>query len=243
MIRKLLVCALLLAMMCAPALAEEARAVLDPRVQPAVALSFDDGPTEFTQQVLDVLAENDCRATFFMVGVNMKLMPEMVKAVYDSGNEVGLHTWKHNDLSEMSANAVANNLNACQAIVLEQTGTTARWLRPPYGKVGPGAYGGATQMDMYIATWSVDSRDWSLQNAEKIYNEVMSQVRNGDILLFHDSHAATVEALKIILPELKARGFQVLTVDELMSFRETLRSGTHYYHLDLKKLRPMEESQ
>lgn len=240
MIRKLLCCAAVLMLLCSAAWAEEERVVLDPRVQPAVALSFDDGPTEFTQEVLDILAENDCRATFFMVGTNMDLRPEMVKAVYESGNEVGLHTWRHNDLNTMDAKAIVRNLELCQNIVMEQTGTTAKWLRPPYGKVGPSTYGACTSLGMYIATWSIDSRDWSLQNAQKIYNEVIKQLGNGDIILFHDTHASTVEALKTILPEIKARGYQVLTVDELLSFRESLRSGTHYYHLDLSKLKPLE---
>ena len=239
MIRKMLCCALLLTLLCSAALAEE-RTVLDPRVQPAVALSFDDGPSEFTQQIIDLLAENDCRATFFMVGTNMDLYPDLVKAVFDSGNEVGLHTWRHNDLNQMSADAIVRNLQLCQNIVLAQTGATAKWLRPPYGRVGPSAYGACTALEMYIATWTIDSWDWKYQNAEKIYNEVIPQLANGAILLFHDTHATTVEALKTILPEIKARGYQVLTVDELMSFRESLRSGTHYYHLDLNKLSPLQ---
>lgn len=239
MIRKLLCCALLLTLLCSGALAEE-RVVLDPRVQPAVALSFDDGPSEFTQQVIDLLTENDCRATFFMVGTNMDLYPDLVKAVYDSGNEVGLHTWRHNDLNEMSADAIVRNLQLCQNIVLAQTGATAKWLRPPYGRVGPSAYGACMALEMYIATWTIDSWDWKYQNAEKIYNEVIPQLANGAIILFHDTHATTVEALRTILPEIKARGYQVLTVDELMSFRESLRSGTHYYHLDLNKLVPLQ---
>ena len=216
-------------------------APLDPRIQPAVALSFDDGPSgDYTQPVLDILAENDCRATFFMVGAAMDQSRELVKAVYDSGNEVGLHTWRHNDLNQMDANAIVRNLELCQNIVLEQTGTTAKWLRPPYGRVGPTAYSACNALGMYIATWTIDSRDWETQNAETIYNEVIGQLRNGAIILFHDTHAATVEALKSILPEIKAQGYQVLTVDQLMSFRESLRSATHYYHLDMEKLKPLQ---
>ena len=210
MIRKTLCLLLALLALTIPALAEETDdAPIDPRVQPAVAISFDDGPSEFTQQVLDVLAENDCHATFFMVGTSMEKMPEVVKAVYDAGNEVGLHTWRHNDLTQMNADAIVRNLQLCQNIVLEQTGTTARWLRPPYGKVGPGTYGACNALGMYIATWTIDSRDWE------------TQLRN-------------------ILPQIVEKGYQVLTVDQLMSFRESLKSATHYYHLDMNKLRPLE---
>lgn len=235
MIRKMLCLLLVLCALTLPALAEEER-VIDP-TQPMLAISFDDGPSEYTQQVLDILAENDCRATFFMVGVNMDLHPDLVKAVYDSGNEVGLHTWKHNDLTQMEAGAIVRNLERCQAILREQTGTEARWLRPPYGKVGSTAYAACRELGMYIATWSIDSRDWETQNAEKIYKEVMGQLQTGAIILFHDTHPSTVEALKTILPEIKAQGYQVLTVDELMSFRDSLISTTHYYHLDMTRLK------
>ena len=242
MIRKMLCLALLLTVLCSFALAEDAAEPVDPRIQPAIALSFDDGPSEYTQQVLDILAENDCHATFFMVGTCMKNMPDMVKTVFDSGNEVGIHTWKHNNLTKMSTSAIVRNLKACQEIIVEQTGQEARWLRPPYGAVKghPEVYRACGEVGLYIATWSVDSRDWSLQNAKKIYKEVMGQLHNGDILLFHDTHAATVEALRMILPEIKALGYQVLTVDQLLSFRESLTSKTHYYHLDMTRLRELE---
>ena len=240
MVRKLICLLLALLLLGSLALAEEEAEPVDPRIQPAIALSFDDGPSEYTQQVLDILAEYDCRATFFMVGTNMNNMPEMVKTVYESGNEVGLHTWRHNDLTQMNADAIVRNLQLCQNIVLEQTGTTARWLRPPYGKVGPGTYGACNALGMYIATWTIDSRDWETQNAAKIEKEVMGQLHNGAIILFHDTHSATVEALRNILPQIVEKGYQVLTVDQLMSFRESLKSATHYYHLDMNKLRPLE---
>lgn len=241
MVRKIVCLAFALLLLCSFALAEEASKPVDPRIQPAVALSFDDGPSpEYTQQVLDLLAEYDCKGTFFMVGASMEQFPELVKTVYDSGNEVGLHTWGHNELNEMSGDAVLHNLEKCQQIVLEQTGTTARWLRPPYGRVGPSTYSACNVLGMYIATWTIDSRDWETQNPERIYNEVISQLHNGAIILFHDTHEATPEALKTILPEIKAQGYQVLTVDELLYYRESLSSGTHYYHLDMNRLRPME---
>ena len=238
--KKLICCLMLLMLLVLPAYAEEGREITDARLQPAVAISFDDGPTEFTQPILDILEQYGCRATFFMVGTNMNLRPEMVKAVYESGNEVGLHTWRHNDLTEMDMKAIVRNLELCQNIVTEQTGTRAIWLRPPYGKLGPATYGACREHGMYIATWSNDSRDWASQNAQKIYDTVLGQLQNGDIILFHDTHAETVEALPGILEEILNRGYQVLTVNELLSFRESLSSGTHYYHLDMSHLKPME---
>ena len=165
--KKALLLLLVLTLLCASALAEEERVILDPRDQPALAISFDDGPSRYTPQVLDILAENDCRATFFMVGDCMENHPEMVRAVYESGNEVGLYAYHHDDLTQMAADAVVSNLQKCQSIVTEQTGATAKWLRPPFGRVGSAAYDACREMDMYIATWSIDSWDWSLQNAEK----------------------------------------------------------------------------
>jgi len=237
--RKLICCLLAALALCSIALAEEqTERKIDPK-QPMVALSFDDGPSPYTQSVLDVLAENDCHATFFMVGTSMTAHPEMVPIVYESGNEIGLHTWKHTNLNDLSRDAVVRNLTKCTDYIHQLApDAQIRWLRPPYGAVGPSAYGACTQLGMYIATWTVDSADWRTRNADKIYKQVISHLSNGAIILFHDTVPATAEALARLLPEIKAQGYQVLSVDELMSFYNgELRSGTHYYHLDPSKIR------
>ena len=188
---------------------------------------------------LDVLAENDCHGTFFMVGTSMTAHPELVPVVYESGNEIGTHTWKHNTLTEMDRGAIVRNLTKSIDYIHELApDAQVRWLRPPYGAVGSAAYGACTELGIYIATWTIDSQDWKTRNADKIYDQVISHLTNGAIILFHDTVEATPEALARLLPEIKARGYQVLSVDELMSFYNgELRSGTHYYHLDTTKIR------
>ena len=239
MIKKLLCCLLALLALCSAGLAEEeTERVIDP-TRPMVALSFDDGPSPYTQAILDVLAENDCRATFFMVGTAMNVHPELVPAVYESGNEIGTHTLKHDNLTDMEPDAIAWNLKKCISCTHELAPEAKiRWLRPPYGAVNAAAYGVCSQLGLYIATWTIDSEDWESRDPDVIYEQVMKLLCNGAIILMHDTCEATPRALAMLLPAIKAQGYQVLSVDELMSFYDgKLTSCTHYYHLDPDRIR------
>ena len=234
---KNLLCALLALMtICLPALAEETRTI-DP-TQPMIALTFDDGPGEFTQQMLDILAENDVRATFFVVGTHMEVWPELVTAVHDAGHQVGMHTWKHENLNEQTDYYVLNNLTKCQEWIQNLTGEETKWLRPPYGITGSSTYYATRKLGLYIITWSVDSEDWLSRDPQKIYDKILQDVENGAVILCHDTYEPTLEAMRMVLPELKARGYQFVTVDELFSFyNEELRSNAVYYHLDPNKIK------
>lgn len=233
--RKLLCLVLMLACLCPAACAEER--VIDP-AQPMVALTFDDGPSEYTAELLDILAENDCRATFFLVGTHMEAMPEMVRLIGQTDNEIGTHTWKHEHMNEQTDFYMLNNLTNCLALTEELTGRSVQWLRPPYGIVSGSAYYACRRLGLYMVNWSIDSEDWESRDPQKIVQTVMQQVENGAVILCHDSYSTTVEAMKTLLPALREAGYQLVTVSELFSFYDgELKSTTFYYKLDPKNIK------
>lgn len=174
----------------------------------AVYLTFDDGPhPRHTPQILEVLAEYDAKATFFVVGSHAQGRGELLKSIYEAGHAIGNHTWGHRKLGAADWETFEAEVGAT-ARVLGSYGS--RCLRPPYGDVGPNLYANAQEAGYVIVYWSVDSLDWKRQNPERIAEEVLGHVYPGAIVLLHDgggSRAGTVEALRTILAALKADGY------------------------------------
>lgn len=209
------------------AAAEEVREI--DWTRPVIALTFDDGPSQFTLSILETLAENDCRATFFMVGNRMGSHKEIVQAVAATDNEIGTHTWSHARLTDLNSSGVKLELREGTAKIKELTGRDTRYLRPPYGAVGSSVYSACKSQGLIIITWSLGSDDWRTTSAEDVCDTVLTCVKNGDILLFHDTLEHTAEAMKVIVPELVARGYQLVTLTELFSgYEEELVSTAKY---------------
>ena len=223
--KRVFFCMIMLVLLLAAAAAEER--------PPMIALTFDDGPSEYTKEMLELLEENDCRATFFMIGQYVEMMPEMPQIVADSGCEVGTHTLAHRPLNELSEYKIYSDLDKCINQIEELTGEHIRWLRPPWGKVSAGTYVACRRLDLLIVKWSLDSKDWESRDAEKIMQQILENVKDGDVILCHDTYPETLEAMRIVLPELKARGYELVTVSELFShFEGELKSTTFYYRLN-----------
>lgn len=174
----------------------------------AVYLTFDDGPHPInTPQILEVLAEYDAKATFFVVGSLAQGRGELLKSIYDGGHAIGNHTWGHRKLGGADWEIFEREVGATARVL---GGYGSRCLRPPYGDVGPNLYANAQEAGYTIVYWSVDSLDWKRQNPERIAEEVLGHVYPGAIVLFHDgggSRAGTVEALRTILAALTAEGY------------------------------------
>ena len=191
-----------------------------------VALTFDDGPCEpYTAQILDILEEHDVKATFFMIGRNVKKFPDIAKRVVAAGHEVGNHTYTHSSLVLDTPRKIAMELaDGASAIKLE-TGVTPRIFRPPYGANTRWILTQALRRGYVIAKWSVNAGDWGKASAERIVRRVIARVGNGAIILMHDgtnfrrnNHRwRTVTALPGILSVLKSRKYELVTISELLS--------------------------
>ncbi|MEZ0114716.1 peptidoglycan/xylan/chitin deacetylase (PgdA/CDA1 family) [Catenulispora sp. EB89] len=175
-----------------------------------VYITFDDGPSLYTPQVLRILAQYGVHATFFEVGQNVAAHPAATSQVYRQGNSVQNHTWSHPDLRKLSASQFAYQVSATDRQIRAHTGYRPCCLRPPYGAVNAGVRSRASALGKKIALWTVDPRDWSRPGTAAIRNRVLSQVRPGSVVLMHDGggdRSQTVAALGGILKTLKARGY------------------------------------
>jgi peptidoglycan/xylan/chitin deacetylase (PgdA/CDA1 family) len=180
-----------------------------------VALTFDDGPHRSnTERLLDGLLERGTSATFFLVGEQIAGNEALIQRMAREGHQIGNHTWSHRGLQELDEEAFQAEIRRTEDAldaVLEQR---QYWLRPPYGQIS-GAQ--LKQLDMSLAKWSVDPRDWESRNREKVVQAVLETVKPGSIILLHDIHSSSVEAALELVDRLTAQGYVFVTVEELFA--------------------------
>jgi peptidoglycan/xylan/chitin deacetylase (PgdA/CDA1 family) len=184
-----------------------------------VALTFDDGPSVYTPQVLAILNRYGVHATFFEIGRQVGPLAATAQAVIQAGDVIGDHTWSHPDLT--AANAAAQ-LRSARAAIHSVTGFRPCLMRPPYGIAPPGVVGIARSLGLLTIQWDVDPADWSRPGAAAVAGRVLSGVHPGSIVIMHDGggdRSETVEALRTIVPALLARGYHLVTVPQLLGLR------------------------
>lgn len=178
--------------------------------RPVVYLTFDDGPSEYTPQVLDVLAKHDAHATFFMIGSQAANQPDMVQRVRESGNAVGSHSWSHPDFTELDDGDIRSELEQTDEAV-----GGAQCVRPPYGATDDRVRDVLNSLEKAQALWTVDSEDWRRPGVDKIIDNVMADLGPGSVVLMHDgggSREQSVAALDKILDRLDSEGYVVLAL-------------------------------
>lgn len=190
-----------------------------PGVGPYVSLTFDDGPHPTnTPRLLDILARDGVQATFFVIGKNVESYPGVAQRIVAEGHEIANHSWSHPDLMLLSEERVMQEVKRCQEAIEDATGRQAVLFRPPYGSFSRArgvwlkeAFGLTTVM------WSVDPQDWRLPGASVVAQRMLAAVHQGAILLAHDIHAPTIEAMRTVVPGLKSRGYECLTTSALLA--------------------------
>lgn len=201
---------------------------IDPS-KPMVALTYDDGPSIYTPQILDVLEQYHARATFFEVGNRVGMYPKTVKRIDGMGCELGNHSYDHANLGIADAGKVQTELSQTDSKIKSLTGKVPALVRPPYGSIGGNLRSNAKRP---LILWSIDTLDWKTRNAASVYASVMNYVKDGDIILMHDLYLSTVNASKQIIPELIRRGYQLVTVSELAEYKGiSLHAGESYSRL------------
>lgn len=191
----------------------EAVARPDCRVVPCVALTFDDGPDRVTtSRLLDLLEARRTPATFFVLGHRIAGNEDLLSRMVHLGMEVENHTWDHPNLTHLAPDAVVDQIRRTNEEIVRATGRHPEHLRPPGGNWSPGV----TPTDgLTLTTWDVDPRDWFHRNRAAVVQNTLSAVQPGSIVLLHDIHPSTIDAVPEILDGLEARGLAPVTLREL----------------------------
>jgi peptidoglycan/xylan/chitin deacetylase (PgdA/CDA1 family) len=184
-----------------------------------IAITFDDGPHKTnTPQLLDILKQRGIRATFFVVGQNAAEYPDILKRIVAEGHELANHSYTHPVLASMSQSAVHEQLDKTHQAVLKATGVSMKLLRPPYGALSePQRRTVNNEFGYKVILWSVDPLDWKVRDAARVQNEIVSHTQAGSIVLAHDIHKSTVDAMPETLDKLTEKGFKFVTVSELLA--------------------------
>lgn len=189
-----------------------------------IALTFDDGPHPTqTPEILDILAQYGIRATFFVIGQNAEWYGDCLAMVSAAGHEIGNHSHTHANLNKAGYDAVCREIEEAERLIGERIEYRPHLLRPPGGQLGEDLYRAAGERDYTVICWSVDTLDWAHTPPEVIAENVLSNAEGGDIILFHDyisGESPTPAALRMILPVLLERGYEFVTVSELIGGEE-----------------------
>lgn len=185
-----------------------------------IALTFDDGPHPYyTPIILDILEEYGVNATFFTVGENIEYYPVTAERLLTSGHEIENHTFSHARIGKMCYDDIYREIEQCEDAVSATSERKTKFLRPPQGQMSEVVKQVIRDLDYRIVLWDVDTRDWAHTPPKEIADNVLSVVTAGDIILMHDfigHNSPTPEALRILIPELLDRGYNFVTVSELI---------------------------
>lgn len=182
-----------------------------------VALSFDDGPSKYTNDIIDYLTENNSSATFFVVGENILKNKETILKLTSSNFEIGNHTYTHPWLSKLNDEEIKNEIKFTQNLIHNLTGNIPKLFRPSYGDINDRL---KKIIDLELVMWTNDSKDWKYKNSKLIASNVIKNIKNFDIILMHDTYKRTYESLKIIVPKLKDMGYQIVSISELLEIKK-----------------------
>jgi peptidoglycan/xylan/chitin deacetylase (PgdA/CDA1 family) len=190
--------------------------------QPVVAMTFDDGPhPSLTPKLLDILKERNIKCTFFLIGQNMKAYPQIVRRIIAEGHEIGAHTYTHCSLTSRSDAQIRSELQRSEEVLMAAANYRPQLVRPPYGAINTrikqlmfSEFGYSTIM------WSVDPQDWRRPGVSVVTSRLVSGARPGAIMLAHDIHPPTIQAVPAMFDQLLAKGYQFVTVSQLMNMEK-----------------------
>lgn len=208
--------------------ADSPATVVEPQPK-LLALTFDDGPRRATtSKLLEGLEQRGVQASFFLIGKQIEGNEDLIRQMADGGHQIGIHTFDHVELQNLSPAEVSRQLDSTRAALREILGDREFLLRPPYGFVGDGL---PAQAGSPIILWSVDPEDWHNRNVQREVAHIVSHVQDGDIILMHDIFPESVDAALQVIDQLHQAGFAFVTVDDLFLSRGiTLEPGKIYRH-------------
>ena len=180
-----------------------------------IALTFDDGPGSYTAHLLDILDQYGAKATFFLIGSKVSGQASVVRSIQARGHQLGNHSWSHPELPKLSVDQIAGEIDRTNEAIRQATGVKPSILRPPYGAVNGVVLEQLRLRNMSSILWSVDTRDWADRNSQIVCSRAVAGARPGAVILMHDIHQTSVNAVPCILSSLKQQGYSFVTIQRL----------------------------
>lgn len=181
-----------------------------------VAFTFDDGPSYNTIKIVNTLVKYDSKATFFLVGNQVEKYAKTMDVLVKNGMDIGNHTYSHKELTKLSNKEILKEIDLTNEVIYNKTGIKPMFLRPSYGAMNKRIKKLST---MPIIIWNIDTLDWKYHNSNKIKDKILKYVSDGDIILMHDTYVATLNAIEMVIPELKKQGYKIVSVSELFKYK------------------------
>ena len=203
----------------------------------AVALTFDDGPgRKTTRHLIEELNERGAKATFFVLGSRVDAYPDVVQYAYESGHQIGNHSYDHKNLTKLPQKDMLKQITDTDEAVKRVTGYITSYIRPPGGNHNETV---DSRMGRPIVLWSIDPKDWKYKDANRIYNKIITNVKDGDIILLHDIYSTSVDAAIRVVDTLSQQGYSFVTLDELFALKgKTPEAGVTYNGLHFPNVQP-----
>ena len=184
-----------------------------------ISLTFDDGPIAYTELILDILEAYNSRATFCVLGYRVEDWQDTILRTVNIGSEVVGHSWDHANFTRLNTEQIKFQIEATSAAIAEVIGQAPpRVFRAPYGATNPRVFETAEEIGYSLLHWSIDPKDWRNRDADYIYYHIMNKVTRGSIILLHDIHPTTAEAMERVIPRLVEEGFELVTATELIEY-------------------------
>ena len=190
---------------------------IDPS-RPMVALTFDDGPSDHTLDIVDTLSHYRSRATFFVLGSLVEENQDIIRIAHDRGNEILGHSWSHVNFNRSSRSQVISEITRTHNAITDVVGEAPRLYRPPYGSANSAVINISEELGFSIINWNQDPFDWRTTDEDEIYDSIMEEVRHRSIIVLHDTRGSTAQAMERVIPSLIARGYQLVTVSEMFYY-------------------------
>mgnify|MGYP000640697798 FL=1 len=181
-----------------------------------VAFTFDDGPSYNTIKIVNTLVKYDSKATFFLVGNQIEKYAKTMDVLVKNGMDIGNHTYSHKELTKLRDKEILKEIDLTNEVIYNKTGIKPMFLRPSYGAMNKRIKKLST---MPIIIWNIDTLDWKYHNSNKIKDKILKYVSDGDIILMHDTYVATLNAVEMVIPELKKQGYKIVSVSELFKYK------------------------
>ena len=204
---------------------------VNPKTNKYVAITFDDGPSkEVTEKLINGLKERDSKVSFFMLGNRIQLNQELVKRIYKEGHVIGSHTFSHKNLLKTNLQNDLNDINTTNEIIKSVIGEYPKYIRPPYGNYNKKLL---DNVDMSFILWSVDTEDWKKRDANLVYDYIINNTHDGDIVLLHDLYETSVDGVLKAIDYLKDEGYIFVNLDELAKIKK-INIETHKSYRSFK---------